>query len=149
MSPRRIRWSPRHNARLCRACQEVTALYLDQLKTSADGSVAQGSSVLHTADLNHWSFLLSLTLGYLWAGLRHRVAVGAAPTFQAVGIVPILLGCCCLRGSPYGISPGNSGGRTSVCKEEAPMLERREASCAAAICSNRDQASYVDLAPSR
>lgn len=34
-------------------------------------------------------------------------------------------------------------------KEEAPMLERREASCAAAICSNRDQASHVDLAPSR
>lgn len=49
--------------------------------------------MLHTADLNRWSFLLSLTLGYLWAGLRHRIAVGAAPTFQAVGIVPILLGC--------------------------------------------------------
>lgn len=49
--------------------------------------------MLRTANLNRWSSLLSLILGYLRAGLRHRVAVGAAPTFQAVGIVLILLGC--------------------------------------------------------
>lgn len=105
--------------------------------------------MLCTADLNRWSFLLSLILEYLQAGLRHCAAEGAAPTFQAVGIVPILLGCHCLRGILYGISPGRSGGRNSTCKEEVPMPERREASHATAICSYSDQASHVDLIPSR
>lgn len=56
-----------------------------------------------------------------WDGLhgrlRHCTSAGAAPTFQAVGTILILLGCRFPRGSHYGVSPWRrNGGKSNMCK---------------------------------
>lgn len=61
----------------------------------------------------------------LHVGLRYCTAVGAAPTFQAVGRVLIFLDCSFPCGSPHGVSSWRRNEAKATYAKERPICRRR------------------------